>query len=257
VWTTYIAALRLLSVRGNLRAMSLPTLALKKLAEFGLSMEQILEVSALTDEPKDLAAEKRRAYDRQRKASTAKRNSTGNSTGKQPDHSTGIPCGIPPETRPLAHVRDITSTSENNLSSVVVVLPRTEIPHDDWPKGDLLRLLVEAADSPRLDPQKSDRLVLSAGRITAWRRDGASWLHDVLPTVTAISRQRGQPIGTWTYFDKAIAQSIADNRRALTIPEATRHELSPPSRQTPRQDRLGRMLGGLVAAANERTSDVE
>lgn len=231
--------------------MSLPTAALKKLREFGLTLDQILEVSTLTDEPKDLAAEKRRAYDRQRKASKAIRNSTGNSTGKQPDHSTGIPHGIPPETPTLTRVRDINSTSENNLSSVVVVLPRPEIPQDDWPKGDLLKLLVEAAESPRLDPQKSERLFLSSGRITAWRGLGASWVHDVLPVVTTISRQRGQPIGTWTYFDKAIAQSIADNRKALNIPEAASHEQ--PNRQqrpTPREDRLERMRAGAMEAVD-------
>lgn len=94
---------------------------------------------------------------------------------------------------------------------------------DDWPDGkatDHARLLVEAVSSPRLDPQKSHGLSLTEGRLVAWRRDGASWEHDVVPVVKGLCAKQRSPISTWKFFDQAIARSIADNRAALAIPEA-------------------------------------
>jgi len=153
---------------------------------------------------------------------------------------------------PRAHVRDITSNSENNLQSVVVVLGAGERSEDDWPTGDLFMLLAEAAESPRLDPAKNPKLVQTAGLIGGWRRAGASWQHDVLPVVTSISRQRGPPIGTWKYFDAAVLQSVADNRRALEIPEARNDPANPRRQPTARDDRISRMLAGAMAAVDEQ-----
>lgn len=95
---------------------------------------------------------------------------------------------------------------------------------DDWPDGkptDHLRRLVEAVGSPWLDPSKSPGLVTTAGRLAAWKRDGASWEHDVVPVVTAVCAKQRSPVSTWKFFDQAIGRSIADNRAALVIPEAT------------------------------------
>jgi hypothetical protein len=64
--------------------------------------------------------------------------------------------------------------------------------------------------------------VTTRGRLAAWKRDGASWEHDVLPVVTGLCAGRRSRIASWKFFDQAIARSIADNRAALEIPEAGR-----------------------------------
>lgn len=91
---------------------------------------------------------------------------------------------------------------------------------DDWPKGKLAEALSEAVSSPRLDPTKSPGLIISSNCIAAWKREGASWEHDVIPTVKGVCARGRGPISKWTYFDQAILQAIADNRRALELPEA-------------------------------------
>lgn len=92
-------------------------------------------------------------------------------------------------------------------------------PADDWPDRPL-PALIEAVASPWLDPAKSQGLVLTAGRMAGWRAAGASWEHDVVPAVSALAAKARRPISTWAYFSDAIAQSVAENRAALTIPEA-------------------------------------
>jgi len=95
--------------------------------------------------------------------------------------------------------------------------------NDDWPKGDARQQaaeLVQAAATSRLDPARSPGLATTLGRLPMWKASGASWLFDVVPTVTAVAKKARSSIGTWGYFDNAIAQSIADNRKALEIPEA-------------------------------------
>ena len=90
----------------------------------------------------------------------------------------------------------------------------------DWPEGDPAKALVSEVSSPWLDPQKTPGLVLTAARVSAWRREGASWRDDVVPVVTANCQKRRSAVGSWQFFDAAIAQSIANNRARLEIPEA-------------------------------------
>jgi hypothetical protein len=94
---------------------------------------------------------------------------------------------------------------------------------DDWPTGkasDHASLLAAEANTHRLDPSKTEGLLLTSGRLAAWKAAGASWEFDVIPTITALAGRSGRRITSWKFFDAAIAQSIADNRQALTIPEA-------------------------------------
>ena len=103
---------------------------------------------------------------------------------------------------------------------------------DDWPEGrasDHADQLVALVASPWLDPSKSPDLVTTRGRVAAWKRDGASWEHDVLPVVTGLCANRRSKISTWKFFDDAVARSIAENRAALEIPEACgRRQTGPP-----------------------------
>lgn len=116
------------------------------------------------------------------------------------------------------------TTATGATAGVVVHLPITRA--DDWPDGDgrrLAELLSAEAKTVRLDPSREPGLTQTSGRLHAWRRDGASWEHDVLPSVVCLAQRSGRPITSWKFFDAAIAQSIADNRQALTIPEAQSH----------------------------------
>jgi hypothetical protein len=92
-------------------------------------------------------------------------------------------------------------------------------PTDDWPEGDLGKLLVDAADSPWLDPQKTPNLIITAGRIAAWKRRGASWSQHVLPVVTALAKLHGEPIATWQFFEKAIGRAVKSSRADMDLPE--------------------------------------
>jgi hypothetical protein len=107
---------------------------------------------------------------------------------------------------------------------------------NDWPEGDArshAAALVELCGTSNLDPARSPTLVTSMGRLAQWRRDGASWTFDVVPTITTIVQRVRKPIGTWSYFDRSIAQSIADNRAALAIPEASNVAAFPSRGQGP------------------------
>lgn len=130
---------------------------------------------------------------------------------------------------------------------VVAVERVTEV--DDWPDHDAALLLAATVASPRLDPQKTSGLITTAGRLTAWRRAGASWQHDVIPVVTALTRKTGPPISTWKYFDAAIGQSVSDNRQALSIPAAQRSRNAPAANDSRQADNLERAFRGADLAA--------
>jgi hypothetical protein len=127
----------------------------------------------------------------------------------------------------------------------------------DWPEGDARRhaeLLSQAANTIRLDPSRQPGLTTTLGRLAAWRRDGASWEHDVLPVVTTIAAKPGQPISSWKFFDAPIAQSIADNAAALKIPEA-RHA-SQTHEQLPRRSAERSANRDRSTAGAERATSV-
>ncbi len=118
----------------------------------------------------------------------------------------------------------------------VPVVQVVEAVVSDWPEGkapDHAALLCDLAASPYLDWVKQPGLCQTNGQLHAWRRDGASWEHDVVPVVTALARKARRPISSWKFFAPAIAQSIADNRQALNIPEA-RHAAPSDVRRTDR-----------------------
>lgn len=227
--------------------MGIPASAIRKMVEMGLQPKDILELCEVLEEgfaqpvaEISSAALRQRRYRenlKAKKASGITRDVTGDATRDVSDDVT---------VTPLARVRDITPTTEISGSVVVVVGERTEF-SDDWPEREAAKVLVQTIASPRLDPSKSQGLMTTAGRLAAWKRDGASWQFDVLPVIQAAVRKTGPPIGTWKYFDAAIAQSIADNRRALEIPEA--HERP---NQNPRNDRAARRGVWAEVLAEER-----
>ena len=138
-----------------------------------------------------------------------------------PDCVSGVTSFEPLE-EPLGDTAAVARGPANDLTTVVTVPTAS-----DWPTGEARHhagLLSQAAQTIRLDPTRQPGLTQTLGRLHAWRRDGASWEHDVMPTVVALAQRPGQPIASWKFFDNAIAQSIADNRQALTIPEAQPHE---------------------------------
>lgn len=187
-------------------------------AECGIAVEQILEVRR----------EKERARQAKHRAMKA---GTGNANNVPSRDTTS---------------NDVTTVSERDLTrtGAQVVIPslpslrseelvvgggvgeRERVRQtDDWPDGkasDHAEQLLAIVASPWLDPCKSPDLVTTRGRVAAWKRDGASWEHDVLPVVTGLCANRRARISSWKFFDAAIARSIAENRQALEIPEAGR-----------------------------------
>ncbi|MFI8684074.1 helix-turn-helix domain-containing protein [Brevundimonas diminuta] len=159
----------------------------------------------------------------------------------QPDSVSGLTTFEPlgePLGEAAAVAQALATTPEPVVQLVATVVESPEpTPANDWPEGDARRhaeLLVELAATVRLDVARQPGLTLTAGRLAAWRRDGASWEHDVVPVVTSLARKRGQAIASWKFFDAAVAQSIADNRQALNIPEA-RHAAQTDDRVSDRQ----------------------
>lgn len=143
----------------------------------------------------------------------------------------------------------------NDVPAVVQTVVSV-IAADDWPEGDARQhadLLVAEASTCWLDPSRQPSLVTTTGRLHAWRRDGASWLHDILPVVVPIAQRQRKPIGSWKFFDAAIAQSIADNRAALSIPEAQPHAGQtdahrPSPKLVAKRDNLARHYAGAEQA---------
>lgn len=157
-----------------------------------------------------------------------------------------------------------TDTEAETDSSAAVVVAREPAANDvsdgaaDWPETDArgwAAKLCEAAGTVRLDLTRSPGLATTLGRLAAWKRDGASWEHDVVPVVTSIAQKRGQAIGSWKFFDAPIAQSIADNRAALSIPEAQTHasqtdDRSPSPKLQRKRANLARHYAGAEQAAD-------
>lgn len=235
----------------------------------GLNGEQLvelvrrLETDALSVQAVDSMREKKRERDRDR----YHRRKSGE-TGAKTDAEIGaeIRGETDAKSAPDAAAKDAHTRGEDNPSRLdttgfaAAVAAEAREPGSDWPSGkaaDHAVMLVELAASPRLDPAKQQKLVLTTGRLEAWRREGASWEFDVIPTVTTLARARGSPIKTWQFFDDAIAESIAANRRALDIPTANglRHERpdQPSAKRLARDDNHARAFAGLEAAARMRT----
>lgn len=212
--------------------MSLSAAAMRILAEKGLSLEDIITVAeanaAASMTAVETSADRRRRLDRERKAalrSAEKADNSADIADKPCPQISAEKAEMSAESAdkspPLARVRDNPSRLVISGQTVVDVSASALEQPDDWPTQNCVECLVAEVASPRLDPSKSPGLVQTAGRLAAWRRDGASWQFDVLPVVKATCAKARLPIGSWKYFDPAIAQSIADNRRALEIPEAT------------------------------------
>lgn len=139
----------------------------------------------------------------------------------------------------------------------MVTIIQTAVVEDDWPDGDAKAWsaeLVAEAGTVMLDPARQPGLATTLGQLVAWKRDGASWRYDVVPVVTALAQKARRPIATWKFFAPAIAQSIADNRAALSIPEARPHaspadEHRPSAKLSAKRANLDRHYAGAEQAA--------
>jgi hypothetical protein len=146
-------------------------------------------------------------------------------------NATDLPPDLPQQTPSISNIRCQIDDDDARES-------------DDWPAGeakDWGALACTEADSKRLDPDK----VTGLGRFNIWRRDGASWVHDVLPSILAVTAKAKQPISNWSYFEGAICASIAENRRALTIPE--HDDVQRPDTRRAESGHAGRKRGALEA----------
>jgi uncharacterized protein YdaU (DUF1376 family) len=97
---------------------------------------------------------------------------------------------------------------------------KRELP-DDWPKGFAHSELIKLIDSPLLDGSKSAGLAL-AGQVAQWRMQGCSWLEDVVPVVRGIVQASQKPIGSWSYFSRAIYENRDTRLKAGPPPPAVK-----------------------------------
>jgi hypothetical protein len=230
---------------------------LEYMMERGLTLADVIELGRLAPEPTPDPREAKRAADRERMRAKREVSRDCRATVAATIPSPLCPPAFPPHplTTPPISPQPFGGGGGASASEIETT--------DDWPEGkaqDHARLIVAEVASPRLDPMKSPGLVTTAGRLMAWKRDGASWEHDVIPVVASVcARQRG-PVSTWKFFDQAIARSMADNRAALEIPSAGegRRATGPPMSLT---DRIAaehaesrRMALEMLAAENGPTN---
>ncbi|MCR5876949.1 hypothetical protein [Phenylobacterium sp. J367] len=188
--------------------------------------------SMRADEEAAAATQRRRAVDRDRQARHRERTTadvTPEDVTKRDNADNAVTKREEADVAPRTYAQVVNPISSSLRSEEVgggdggETRERAQKPADDWPKGNgphLAKLLVEAAASPHLDLNRSPDLHTTVGRLIAWKREGASWEHDVLPVVTGVCAKQRSRISTWKFFDAAIARSIAENRAALEIPEA-------------------------------------
>lgn len=263
----------------------------RALAAKGMSADDIADVleaaeqGAGAPDPKQAKAlatlERRRAYDRDRKAAEAHRpaNSTGNSTGKSAEsatdpqnHSTGNSTGNAPistgnDDRAPAHVGDISPTSEITCSASAALVSSDQIPPEipptDWPPGntgDWRAALIAAAGPGLADPAKEPGLVTTQAEIGRWRRAGCSWPDDVLPVVTArTAKARASPIRGWSLFTPDILAAKQRREAPDPAPSEARNghpagHPAPSAKLAAKEANLRRSLAGFEAAVDRRRS---
>lgn len=74
--------------------------------------------------------------------------------------------------------------------------------------------VANAVNHPHLSPDKTLRLVTTAGRVAAWQAAGAD-LDLIISTVRAVMVTRPNadgPVRTWSYFDEPIRRAITDKK---------------------------------------------
>lgn len=118
-----------------------------------------------------------------------------------------------------------------------------------------------AAAGPGLgDPVKFASLQLSAHRIAAAMAAGCDLELDILPVIAAkTAKARGDPIATWSYFDRPWADARDKRLAAFAAPDSTRFA-GEPHGQTHRPPRQRGGTGSYVDAALrliDRTREVE
>lgn len=229
--------------------MSLTARALSLLAAHGLSLAEIVAVAEANDPTPppagpSKAALRTRRY-RERKAAQGVTVTAPGVTGG----------GVTGDVQPVTRDDPVTALARAVTPPVRVIPLEAEAAvensvTEDWP--DLKAapdLLCRHAASPRLDLARQPGLITSAGRLSAWKAAGARWTLDVAPIVAAVARKRGPPIHSWTYFDAAVAEAIAQGRNALPLPDAS-HDQRPRGGQ-PRAAFLDRLqdIGAAMAAA--------
>ena len=197
---------------------------LKALMEAGVCGDKLVEIVGLIDAdmtpPKDTAAERRRAYDRERK-----RNSTGNSTGASLTNSTGNSTGIPPENALKGTELNGTDIKEE----VVVVGARDPTAPAPDPEKASAVAIIEAFDQARASAHGESRR-----RPWPQARDfaiGVSWVKAgataeiIMPVFEDLCRRKAgsgeDPIDGLVYFQKIIPKFLSDISKPM--PEANPH----------------------------------
>ncbi|MGV3580013.1 helix-turn-helix domain-containing protein [Brevundimonas sp.] len=140
---------------------------------------------------------------------------------RHPVQTNPTPCPNQPDT--VSGLTSFEQLGEQEGEDADVTRDAEPTPVEDWPAGKSLehaRALIAEAATPNLNLERTPQLLTTITLLSRWRKAGASWEHDVVPVVTGLARKSRTPITSWKFFDAAVAQAIADNRQALTLPEA-------------------------------------
>lgn len=184
----------------------------------GATAEMIVAAVEAHEASRDDALAKRRAADAARQQ--AKRDRNHVTSRDVTTAVSGAKTSTISQASEPARVRGNITNSENITN---YTLPNADAISEDWPEGkasDHAKLICTEMASPWLDMDKSQGLVTTTGLLARWKRNGASWEHDVLPLIRGRLMNRRQAVTTWGFFDRAIDETIAANRAALLIPEA-------------------------------------
>lgn len=96
---------------------------------------------------------------------------------------------------------------------------------------ELGEILFDRVNNRYLDPSRGNgSLSTSCHRIKAWQAAGADFDADIVETVQRVMARTRKPIRSLTYFDAAIAETIAAKRQALEpleLPLEASHDFAP------------------------------
>lgn len=228
----------------------------------GLSGADLLEVVAAIDRDmnpsKDTAAERRRAYDRERK----RKPSGGNPVETPVEVEVVAPVETPVEfhrkSAPLARA------TENNLTTVVLE-PNLTSPNYDAPERatlDLLECQLTEAVGVALASKATAHKLFDLSPILGLLRSGdgppCDLQADVLPTLrAAAARSSPGSIKTWAYFTGAIREArdrrLTGAPQVEAQPQGKRYERPDAStKRTARESNYSRAFEGAIAAAGAR-----
>lgn len=140
----------------------------------------------------------------------------GSEAGNQ-QPSADLACGKHPE-RVIEHVGARAEPLPNNTTYPVLYPEKVEVVLNGsaraMPAHELAAIIFERVNSPWLDPDRSQTLARSVGKIKRWQEAGCDFDEDILPTIVRLMRGKREAVRSLGYFEDAIRQAAAQRMAA-------------------------------------------